>query len=324
MPSNNSPNGASIEAAIDIGTNTMLILIVEVHPSPDARGGLRQIGKVLEDRIHFVRLGQGVHQNRQFASDAMERALKCFHEYKALCDKHRVATIRACATSASRDSSNAKAFYDRIRAETGIDVAIIEGETEARLSFLGGLLPFQDPKQTAIMDIGGGSTEFVVLNPKGDGVHGQSIDMGCVRATEIYLKGDPYSLESLADLEKGLREEWKRLNPALQKELREKEWTGIAGTPTTLAGIAQGMTHFDAERLDGYRMDRCMIADMYEALAVERNEKRAENPLLGTGRADIIVAGAAILLTALEAFGKENIVVSSRGLRHGIFLSPPI
>lgn len=310
------------EAAIDIGTNTMLLLVARIEP-PAAGSPLRRIGRVLEDHINFVRLGQGVHQNRRLAPEAMERALNCFREYRALCDKHDVDVIHACATSASRDSSNAREFYDRVRAETGIDVRIIPGKTEARLSFLGGLLPFQKPADAAIMDIGGGSTEFVLLDASGQGVHGQSVDMGCVRATDIFLKGDPYEKPDLEAMEKGLRESWRQLDPKLQKELREKEWTGIAGTPTTLAGIVQGMTHFEAEKLDGFRMDRCTIGDLYESLATERQEKRAAHPLMGTGRADIIVAGAAILYTAMEFFDKSEIVVSSRGLRHGILLSPP-
>ncbi len=312
-----------IEAAIDIGTNTMLLLIAEMQP-PKIGETSRQLGRVLEDHIRFVRLGQGVHQNRTFAPEAMERALACFHEFKTLCDKHKVSRVHACATSASRDSANAKEFYQRVKAETGIVVQVIEGATEARLSFVGGLLAHQSPAKTAIMDIGGGSTEFVVLAADGKGVHGQSLNMGCVRATEMFLKGDPYSIASIDEMELQLNREWGKLEPALQRELREKEWTGIAGTPTTLVGISQGMTEFNAEKLDGYRMDRCMVGDLYEALATESQAKRVLNPLLGTGRADIIVAGAAILFTAMEYFDKADIVVSSRGLRHGVLLLPPI
>ena len=311
-----------IEAAIDIGTNTMLLLIADLS-APQAGQAVRQINKVLEDHIRFVRLGQGVHQNRVFAPEAMERAIKCFREFKILCDKHHVAKIHACATSASRDSANAKEFYDRVRKETDIEVQVIEGKIEARLSFIGGLLPQQNPYKTAIMDIGGGSTEFVVLGHDGKSVQGQSLDMGCVRATEMFLKGDPYTMDSIEAMEHHLKKVWCGLGSDLQRELREKEWTGIAGTPTTLAGITQGMTEFDAEKLDGFRMDRCTVGDLYEALATDPQAKRVLNPLMGTGRADIIVAGAAILFTAMEFFDKADIVVSSRGLRHGVLLSPP-
>lgn len=311
-----------LEAAIDIGTNTMLILIAEVG-SPARGESTRQIGRVLEDHLTFVRLGQGVHQNRKFAPDAMERALTCFRQYKKICDRHKVPVIRACATSASRDAANSAEFYARVSAETGIDVQIIPGKTEARLSFIGGLLSFQNASETAIMDIGGGSTEFVALDSNGKGVHGQSLDMGCVRATEMFLKGDPYDRQTIEKMERALKASWAQLAPELQKELRDKEWTGIAGTPTTLAGIAQGMTHFDAEKLDGYRLDRCTIADLYESLATETQAKRAASELMGPGRADVIVAGAAILLTSMEFFDKDTVVVSSRGLRHGILLDPP-
>lgn len=309
------------EAAIDIGTNTMLMLIAELAPAPKA-GAARVMTKTVTDQQTIVRLGQGVHTNRRFAPEAMERALGCFRKYRELCDQHKVEKITAVATSASRDSANAVEFYDRVAKETGIKVQIIKGETEARLSFLGGLLPFQDPKKAALIDIGGGSTEFVALNPAGTDVHGQSLDMGCVRATEMFLKGDPYTRTSLEALEQGLKRMWPQIDQGIARELREKEWTAIAGTPTTLAAMAQKLPAFDAQRVDGYRMDRCAIGDWYESLAIQRQADRAANALMGPGRADVMVAGVAILYTAMEYFGKDEIVVSSRGLRHGILLKP--
>lgn len=309
------------EATIDIGTNTMLMLVAEVAPAPKA-GAPRTIERVISDHQTIVRLGQGVHQNRRFVSEAMERALNCFKNYRKIADEAGVQTIRAVATSASRDSANAREFYGRVRNETGIDVKIIKGETEARLSFLGGLLPFQDPKKSALIDIGGGSTEFVALNPQGTDVHGQSLDMGCVRATEMFLQGDPYTKESVEALEKNLKAMWSQIEPSLQKEIREKEWTAIAGTPTTLAAMAQKLTKFESEKVDGYRMDRCQIGDWFESLAIQRQADRAANPLMGPGRADVMVAGVGILLTAMEHFEKPEIIVSSRGLRHGIMLKP--
>lgn len=309
-----------IESAIDIGTNTMLMLTAEVE---ETGGPTRKILRTLDDRINFVRLGQGVHQNRAFAPEAMERALKCFHEYRKVADSHKAQKVRAVATSASRDSKNAREFYGRVKSETGIEVQVIEGETEARLSFLGGLLPYLDPAKSAILDIGGGSTEFVALNPDGKGVHGQSMDMGCVRATEMFLTGDPYEKPALDAMEKHLRGVWAGLDANLQKELRAKEWVGIAGTPTTLAALTLKLPAFNTDKVDGYRMDRCMIGDYYESLATMRQAERAANPIMGTGRADIMVAGVAILLTAMEYFAKDEVIVSSRGLRHGVMLSPP-
>lgn len=310
-----------IEAAIDIGTNTILMLVSEVSAS--GSNSLRTMLRTVSDHQTIVRLGQGVHQNRCFAPDAMERALKCFQDYKRICTESRVVKIRAFATSASRDSSNAREFYDRVLEATGIDVQIIPGETEARLSFLGGLLPFQNPKTSALIDIGGGSTEFVSLNPQGDDVHGQSLDIGCVRGTEMFLKGDPYTKASIAEMEEALKKMWGAIDPKLQQELREKEWTAIAGTPTTLAALDQRLPSFDSAKIDGYRMDRCSVGDWFEALAIQKQAQRNGSPLMGPGRGDIMVAGTAILYTAMEFFDKPDIVVSSRGLRHGILLNPP-
>jgi exopolyphosphatase/guanosine-5'-triphosphate,3'-diphosphate pyrophosphatase len=309
------------EAAIDIGTNTMLLLITDVEPA-SRPSHLRKIGQVYEDHIRFVRLGQGVHQNRAFAPEAMQRALTCFHDYRALCDKHKVDRVYAIATSASRDSQNATEFYNRVRKETGIDVQIIAGETEAKLSFLGGLLPFQDKDSTAILDIGGGSTEFVTWQAKEDTVFGQSIDIGSVRATEMFLKGDPYDMKSVRAMTDYLTKLWSQITPSIQEEIRSKEWTGIAGTPTTLAGIMLNMSEFDGDKVDGYKIKVEEIREWFEKLARQSNAERAAQPLMGTGRADVMVAGVGILLTAMEVFGKKQVVVSSRGLRHGVLLSP--
>jgi exopolyphosphatase/guanosine-5'-triphosphate,3'-diphosphate pyrophosphatase len=301
----------------------MLMLTAEVAPSARP-GGPRRLVRTIDDRITFVRLGQGVHQNRAFAPEAMERALKCFREYRKVCDANKVDLIRAVATSASRDAKNSGEFYDKVRAETGIEVQIIEGEIEARLSFLGGLLPDQDPTRTALLDIGGGSTEFVTLDPRSSRVRGQSMDMGCVRATEMFLEGDPYERGSLEKMVAHLRGVWKNLEAPLQSELREKDWTAIAGTPTTLAAMDLGHQAFYPERVDGHRMSLDTTHGWYEKLAKMKQAERAANPLMGTGRSDIMVAGVAILFTALEHFGKRDVLVSTRGLRHGLLLDPPV
>lgn len=310
-----------IEAAIDIGTNTMLLLIADVDPAVKP-GGLRRIKHTIDDQQTIVRLGQDVHRSRMFAPEAMARAMACFRHYRKVCDARGVATVHGVATSASRDASNAPEFYKRVREETGVDVRVVDGATEARLSFLGGLLPGQDPERSALIDIGGGSTEFVMLE-RGGGVRGQSLDMGCVRATEMFLRGDPYAAESLEAMRGHLRSLWKTLEPSLQDGLRERVWTAIAGTPTTLAAMNQDLKEHVAAKIDGYRLDRQAVGGWLESLAAQTQAVRAANPVIGNGRADILTAGAAILYTAMEVFGKSSVVVSSRGLRHGVILDPP-
>lgn len=310
-------------AAIDIGTNTMLLLVADVERAEGGSSPPWRIVRVLDDRIDFVRLGEGVHNRRAFSPEAMERSRQCFLKYKKICDDLGVTEIVAAATSASRDSSNSREFYDRIREETGIDVRVIAGKTEARLSFLGGLHPEQDPARFALLDIGGGSTEFVALNPDGKDVHGQSLDMGCVRATEMFLRGDPYDPESMADMEVELRNRWSAIDGAVQKELRAKDWVAIAGTPTTLAALRLGLRAFDPNKVDGYVLDLPVIKGMYLELARQLQSEREAISVVGRGRADIIVSGTAILFTAMEHFGKEEVVVSARGLRHGVMIDPP-
>ncbi len=310
-----------IQASIDIGTNTMLLLVAETEEIPSNQSGQkRKILKTIDSRIEYPRLGYGVNANRKFSLEAMNRAEDVFKKYKEICNQYKVEKIFAVATSASRDSINAKEFFDKIKKLTQIEVSIIPGEQEAKLSFLGGLLPMNDPQNTAILDIGGGSTEFVVFDKINNKISGQSIDMGCVRGTEMFLRGDPYEKQSLEILEKYLKEMWKQIHSDLSKELRNKEWVAIAGTPTTLAAHALHLPVFTSEKVDGYRLSRCHVADLYESLATQTETERKANPVIGQGRSDLIVTGAAILLTAMETFEKEDVIVSSRGLRHGILL----
>ncbi|MBI2606162.1 MAG: hypothetical protein HYW49_08795 [Deltaproteobacteria bacterium] len=307
-----------IEASIDIGTITMLLLVAETEEAGGDPLRKRRITRTLEYAIEYPRLGEGVHENRRFSEAAMTRAMAVFKKYRARCDDLGATRIRALATSASRDSANSREFYESVRAETGIEVSIIGGDTEARLSFLGGLLPSQDPAAHALMDIGGGSTEFVCFDPKSGDIAGQSLDIGSIRASEIYLKGDPYTVQSIGALENGLDEHWARIRPELAAQLRVKNWVAVAGTPTVLAAMAMGISSFTSEKIDGFRLSRRIANELHISLATKTNEERKKIPLVGVQRADVIVAGTGILVTAMEFFGKNDVIVSTRGLRHGV------
>ncbi|MGE4233883.1 MAG: hypothetical protein AB7F43_11190 [Bacteriovoracia bacterium] len=308
----------TIEASIDVGTNTMILLVAEIEHTASGR----KLVKTLEDRVSYARLGEGVKKNRIFSDAAMKRAKAIFQDYAQTAKKYKATKIYSTATSASRNAMNAKEFYQQVDSEIGIATRIIPGDWEAYLSFIGGILPDQDPCKTAIMDIGGGSTEFVTQN--NGKIVGQSTEMGCVAATELFLRGDPYTKESLEQLENHLRSLWKNLNHDLQNELRQKQWVGVAGTATTLAALNLKLDSFISSRVDGHVLDRCSIADWYEALAIQKQYQREREDLIGPGRADIMVAGVLILLTAMEVFEKEEIIVSSRGLRHGVLIRPEV
>jgi exopolyphosphatase/guanosine-5'-triphosphate,3'-diphosphate pyrophosphatase len=312
--------GAERRAAIDIGTNTILLLIADVETGRNPR-----VTEVIHDEQTIVRLGQGVAKNRAFAPEAMERARLCLKRCAETCTSNGVLPkdVVVVATSASRDAANSAAFYEQVARETGLKARIIEGVEEARMSFAGGILDGQDPLKVAILDIGGGSTEFVTAKKSSGGfaVKGESIDMGSVRAKDLFLPTMPYNKSDLERMELELRGAWSGLSSDLQTELRAKEWVGVAGTVTTLAAVALNLRVFDASRMHGFKMDRCMVGDLYESLATLSNAQRAANPAIGEGRADVIVPGAAILLTAMEAFGRDEITVSVRGLRFGAVLT---
>jgi exopolyphosphatase/guanosine-5'-triphosphate,3'-diphosphate pyrophosphatase len=305
-----------VDAVIDVGTITILFLVAETEECNDSSYKKRKIVRILENVIEYARLGEGVHKNREFSKEAMLRAKPIFKKLSELAKKHKVEKLVAVATSASRDAKNAKEFYDEIEKEFNIKVQIIDGETESKLSFFGGLLDYHDPKNYALMDIGGGSTEFVALNDDGKLI-GKSVDVGSIRATEIFLEGDPYTKASLDKLEVGLKEHWKSLPQELALHLQKKEWVAVAGTPTILAALSLGLRIFTHEQIDGYRIPRCEVWDYFESFAIQSKKERSQIHLIGKQRADVIVAGTAILATAMEFFNKDEVIVSTRGLRHG-------
>jgi exopolyphosphatase/guanosine-5'-triphosphate,3'-diphosphate pyrophosphatase len=311
-----------IEAAIDIGTNTVLLLVADVDEC--IGNDPRPIKKELANVMQFARLGENLRKTGVFSLAAMGRAYAVLEQYAKVCQELRVDKLYAVGTSASRDAANAPEFYAKVKNELGIDVQIIPGTTEAQLSFLGGLLDGQDPATHAVLDIGGGSTEFVVWDEDNHNLFGQSIDMGCVAATEFFLRGDPYEKASVQELEKGLSQIWKNIKPELGLMLKNRNWVAVAGTPTTLAATEMHLTTFDPTKINGYRLERCHVADALEHFALQTNREREDHPLIGHGRADVMVAGCALLLTAMEAFDKNEVFVSCQGLRHGLLKKPSL
>ncbi len=319
-------NTTYTEAAIDIGTNTMLLLVAEIEKTNNSFGtlnGVHKISKILEDQIDFVRLGEGVHQNRFFTEASMQRAMACFEKYRKISGRYNPSRIYAVATSASRDAGNSLNFYNKVQKELGIQTTIINGKTEAQLSFLGGLTEGADPLHSMILDIGGGSTELVTLTTQGK-IEGQSIDTGCVRATEVFLKTLPYVETELSKMEIFLTKKWDEINPQLRAELKQKNWIAIAGTPTTLAALDLKLVEWDRKKVDGTVLSMDTVKKLYKEIALKTPDELKENPVIGSGRADILVAGTAILFTAMKYFGKKEVIVSSSGLRHGVLKCPQL
>lgn len=300
----------AIRAGIDIGTNTILLLVAEVDGS--------SLG-VKEDHIRVVRLGQGVDKNHAFHPDALTRARDCFRAYREVLDRYPGVEIRAAATSGSRDAKNSRAFFDEVERDFGIPVRVISGEEEAMLSFRGALPAGEgDPARLAVLDIGGGSSEIVGLAPDGKLLR-HSFDMGCVRMAERFLTSDPASSSQVADLRVWVKAELAKQKGMLES-LRGKTLTGVAGTATYLASSALGLTKFDPALVHGTYLPREKVAELIERFLPLTAKERLGIGGMDSGRADVILAGALILDEILSATGMDGFTASVRGLRYGLVL----
>jgi exopolyphosphatase / guanosine-5'-triphosphate,3'-diphosphate pyrophosphatase len=295
-------------AVVDLGTNSTRLLVAEV-----ADGAVRE----LERRTNVTRLGQGVDRSGRLAEEAMERVYVVLADYRAEIDRHGADRVVAVATSAMRDAENGEEFRAALRERFGIDARTISGDEEARLTFLGATSGRTDrDTETLVIDIGGGSTEFVVGRPGSPPRFHTSTRMGSVRQTERNLHDDPPPADQLASL---ADEATAIIEADLPDAVREEVSAGIAvaGTATSLAAIDQGLDPYDPERVHGYRLALASNERLLAKLAALPLAQRREVPGLHPDRAPTIVAGAAILLRALRSFGLDEVEISEADILHG-------
>lgn len=293
-------------AALDLGTNTFILLIAEVE------GG--RVTRVLHDEARVVRLGQGVHQSRRFHPDALERARACFSSFASVIRRFQVERVLACATSAARDVVNGEELV-RLAAQFEIPVEVIDGEREAEYTFWG-TVPDSMDGPVLLVDVGGGSTEFV-YGDAGGIRNRRSVDIGSVRLTELLVSENPVPASEMAKMTSYIQP---RLTEAMRSmgPLALSRLTAVAGTPTTLAMIELGLSDFSAERIDGFILPLDRLRFWVRQLAEMTVEQRRELKGMEPGRADVIVAGALILMLSAQTFGARELVVSVRGLRYGV------
>ena len=302
-------------AGIDIGTNTLRLLIAEYS----ADGKYR----TLESGRRIVRLGEGMSSAGRLKDEAMDRVLRVLKEFAARCSENHVDGIYAVATSAVRDAANGPDFISRVRNETGIDVSIISGEEEARLTMLGVSSALDISGHDALlMDIGGGSTELIMVS-NGDIEFRKSTDIGVVRFTEQYIESDPPEAKDLVLLEKAVEDRLMREECFINLRNSGRvpaavEFIGTAGTVTTLAAIDQRMMVYNPEKVNGYRMSRAGVKNMLNMLSGMTNKERMDLPGIESGREDLIVAGALVTSKVMEWFGFDEMTVCDAGLREGL------
>jgi exopolyphosphatase/guanosine-5'-triphosphate,3'-diphosphate pyrophosphatase len=301
--------------AIDCGTNSLRLLIADIDP---ASGDVVDIDR--ETRI--VRLGQGVDKTRRFADDALARTFAVCSEYAVLIEARQVEWVRFVATSASRDVSNREAFVDGVRQALGVVPEVVSGDEEAALSFVGATreligVPGTQPPYL-VVDIGGGSTEFVIGGREVEAA--RSVDIGCVRLTERHLRDDPPTPAQIdaarADIEAAID-----LAAETVPFAKAATVIGLAGSVTTVAALAFELPEYDEVRIHHSRITSSQIHDVTQRLLAMTRAQRSALPVMHPGRADVIGAGALVLDTIIARLAVPQIVVSEHDILDGIAFS---
>jgi exopolyphosphatase/guanosine-5'-triphosphate,3'-diphosphate pyrophosphatase len=298
-------------ATVDIGTNSVLLLIAERSTA----GGDPHV--LFEDAI-ITRLGQGVDRQRRLQPDAIARTLEALRSYAARMEEKRVELRAAVGTSALRDAANGADFLQHAEAALGCPVDVIAGQREADLTLRGVASTFAPmPRDTVVCDIGGGSTELIALG-EADGVplRRVSIDIGTVRLTERHIRHDPPSSAELAAVTNSIRESLADLGALLPT--RAAQLIGVAGTVTTLLTIERAMETYDSAQVNGARLSRTQIRGLAERLAHLPLDERRRLPGLPPKRADVIVAGALLVAEVMDRLEVGTIFVCDRGVRWGL------
>lgn len=296
-------------AAIDIGTNTILLLIGEVSKNGE-------VYPVYEAQ-NVARLGKGVDKTGKLNRKNMEKALQILREYKVIVDANRVSKFLLVGTSALRDAANRDEFLNRVRKELGWEIKIIPGKEEARLSFLGALSNKADLRgRVLVVDIGGGSTEFVWGTT--ETMEGRkSLNIGSVRLTERFFHHDPPSLEEINELIVHIKNRLSSLPTDIPKP---NHLVGVAGTVTTLAAMVLQEKKYNSEKIDGFKLSLQKVSMLIRRMQTMPAKERLKLPGLYPGREDVILAGSLLLMEILKVFKQKDLIVSDRGLRFGLIL----
>jgi exopolyphosphatase / guanosine-5'-triphosphate,3'-diphosphate pyrophosphatase len=292
-------------ASIDIGTNTILLLIANV--------GEGKLEPLLEKET-VVRLGEGLQKNGVLSSAAMDRGYLALGEYLQLCESRGVQKIFAAGTSALREAKNSDEFRAGVKGRLGLSIEVISGEEEARLSYLA---VARDLGKTAqpilVIDVGGGSTELVL--GKGDRVaQWVSLPIGLVRFTEQFLVSDPVR-----------EEEWEGMRDRIRQVLLKVPEPGepflmvsVGGTGTTLASVEQGLPRFAVEKIHHFVMTREAFQNQLLLYRSKSVDQRKRIPGLPPNRADVILAGGTILDQAMDRLSASSVLISCHGVRYGL------
>lgn len=304
-------------AAVDCGTNSIRLLVADADP---------RTGELvdLDRRMTIVRLGQDVDRTGRLAPEALERTFAACRAYAEAVKEHGAQRLRFVATSASRDAENRDEFVRGVLDILGVEPEVITGDQEAEFSFTGAtkeLTGRADLRRPfLVVDIGGGSTEFVVGDDRVRGA--RSVDVGCVRMTERHLVrdgavADPPTERQIAAMRADIEAALDRAEETVP--LREaRTLVGLAGSVTTVSAIAQDLPAYDSAAIHHSRVSRERVREITEWLLRATHAERAAVPSLHPGRVDVIGAGALVLLSIMERIDAKEVVVSEHDILDGI------
>jgi exopolyphosphatase/guanosine-5'-triphosphate,3'-diphosphate pyrophosphatase len=301
-------------AALDCGTNSLRLLVADVN------------GSALSDvvrRMEIVRLGEGVDQTGRLADAALARTFAVLDSYAGIIAETKVAHVRMVATSATRDASNRDVFTAGVLDRLGVAPEVITGEQEAALSFDGATRELRTAPVLAapylVVDIGGGSTEFVLGDDDGPRAS-RSVNIGCVRLTERHLRDDPPSqaqiAAALADINAAID------SAAVDVPIADAQTlVGLAGSVTTVVALALGLTEYDPTRIHHARIGAAQVSEVTQRLLAATRAERAAIPVMHPGRVDVIGGGALVLDTIMRRCGFDSVVASEHDILDGIAFS---
>jgi exopolyphosphatase/guanosine-5'-triphosphate,3'-diphosphate pyrophosphatase len=306
-------------AAVDCGTNSLRLLIADVDPG---RGELADVTR----RMEIVRLGQGVDQTGRLAPEALARTVAALGRFADVIAASGARAVRMVATSATRDAANSAEFTRQVSEILGVAPDVLTGSEEAALSFAGATAELAgtsgDPLLVA--DIGGGSTEFVLgvagaagADRREHAVRGISVDVGCVRMTERHLHGDPPACREVAAATADIDAALTAVTEAVPVR-QARTLIGLAGSVTTVAGIAMGLPAHDADRIHHARISAADVYEVTRSLLAQTRGARAGIGVMHPGRVDVIGGGALVLDRIMQRFGFSEVLVSEHDILDGI------
>ena len=311
LPRAAAATGTIAVAAVDCGTNSTRLLVVDGSGAPIVR------------LMRITRLGRGVDETHELDAEAIERTVAVLAGYRAAMDAHAVQRARLVATSAVRDAANGGEFLHAASSVVGVAAELLSGEEEGLLAYAGataGLAPVA--ADDVVLDIGGGSTELIVRSPSG--LDAVSLDLGCVRLTERHLRHDPPAPDELdaaratiaIELDRAVRE-----IPSLGELRPDSRLVGLAGTVSTLSMLDQGLADYEWDRVHHSVLTVRAVEAWSTTLAGEPAALRARRPGMVPGREDVIVGGALVLAAVMRRFGFAECLVSESDILDGIVAS---